>query len=501
MLALLAVPIFSVVVPPLGDYINHLARMHVLSAYADSAALQTNYVVIWKLTPYLGMDLIVPRMIRFMNIYTAGRVFLCVCLLQFVLGTAAVHAALFRRFSPWPVASALFAYSWVFSLGFVNYLFGAGVWLLAFASWIVLSRRPPAWRIAIGSVLSFAVFFSHYFAFFGYMLCVGTYELGVWLSARDRSLLRRGAIAFCPFIIPLIIFWYASQEQGGGITRYGTPHEKLTALLSPVAFPGARFDLIILGFSLVVLAAGLLMRKLRLATAMHMPLAALGLAAVAMPILLSGVWGIDYRLPVVFVYLLIASCEWRDVRARIAFPTALVMVLLLAANIGSIVLAWQPLGKRFDEFRAALQVIPRGARVIAFREDVGVDPELRRGPLFLYTHLPLLAVIERDAYVPYLFKHPMMSIAAAPALRSIDTPHGHPMPLPNLIEGLDPVKGPAMLGEVDPEGRHNYWGDWPSHYDYAIELSFGAHPELPAQLKLLKSGQIFNIYRIDKFAR
>ena len=155
--------------------------MHILASYADSPELQANYTVAWKLTPYLGMDLIIPRMVRFMNIYMAGRVFLYVCLLQFVLGTVAVHAALFRRFSPWPFASALFAYSFVFSLGFVNYLFGVGVWLFAVAGWICLSPRAPIWRILGGGVLSLAVFFCHYFAFLGYMLFVGSYELGVWV--------------------------------------------------------------------------------------------------------------------------------------------------------------------------------------------------------------------------------------------------------------------------------------------------------------------------------
>ncbi len=55
-----------------------------------------------------------------------------------------------------------------------------------------------------------------------------------------------------------------------------------------------------------------------------------------------------------------------------------------------------------------------------------------------------------------------------------------------------------MLGALDSEGRHNYWGGWPAHYDYAIELNFGARPALPAQLALLKSGRIFSLYRITR---
>ncbi len=500
-LILLAVPIFSVVVPPLGDYANHLARMHILAAYAGSPALQANYVVAWKLAPYLAMDAIVPQLTHFMSIYTAGRVFLFICLLFFVLGTAAVHAALFRRFSSWPAASALFGYSYVFSLGFVNYLFGVGVWLLAFAGWIVLSRGPARWRIGGGLVLSLAVFFSHFFAFFGYILCVGAFELGAWLSSGGRhlsGLLRRAGVASCQIVVPLGIVVSVGHGQETGITRFGELADKIDALLSPVAFPGTHFDLPILAFSAAVLAGGLLLGRLRLAHPMRLPLIVLGAVALVMPHWLSGVWGIDYRLPVVFVYLLIASCEWREVPVRAAIALNGVAGALLAANVASIVVTWRTIGVQYDEFRKALSVIAPGARVIAFRDDTGINPLLRRGPLYLYAQMPALAVIERDAYLPFLFKNPMMPVAAASALRTIDTPHGHPTELADLIEGADPIKGPAMLGQPDSEGRRNYWGNWPQHYDYAIELNFGAKPALPAQLALLQSGRIFNIYRIEQ---
>ena len=499
-LVLLALPIFSVTVPPLDDYPNHLARMHILADYAHSPALQANYVVAWKLAPYLGMDLVIPQLMHFMSVYMAGKVFLFLCLVLFVAGTAAIHFALFGRFSPWPAASALFGYSYVFSLGFANYLFGVGVWLLAFAGWIVLSRGPVLRRIILGSLLSLAVFFSHYFAFLGYGLCVGAYELGVWYYSRERSfqaLLRRALAAGCPFLLPLAIAIAVPKgQETASITQYGALSEKLGVLLSPAAFPGARLDMVILLFALVVFAGGLLLGRLRVPPPMRAPLLLLGIVSVAMPNLVTGIWGMDYRFPVVFVYLLIAGSTWLSLPPRVAVPLICAMLVLLTANVGSIVRAWRPIGAQFDEFRAALPVIPSGARVVAFREDSGINPALRHGPVGQYFHLPALAVIERDVYLPFLFKHPMMPVESAPQFKAVDTPHGHPAELADFIAGADPVKGPAMLGETDSEGRHNYWGDWPHHYDYAIELNFGAKPALPPQLELLKSGQIFSIYRI-----
>ncbi len=498
---LLAIPLTTVLVPPLYDYPNHLARMHVLANWAVSPELQTNYVVAWKPAPYLAMDVIVPRLAQFMSIYTAGKVFLYACLAQFVLGTAAVHGALYRRLSPWPAASALFAYSLMFSHGFTNYLFGMGAWLLAFAAWIALSRRGIVWRLIAGSFLSLVVFFTHYFAFFGYMLCVGAYELGLWLIAPGRNLMAltgRGAIAFCPFVLPLVLFLGAEHGQDGGVIWYGTPLVKLTALFSPVLFPTALFSFTLLAVLVVIPLRRGLLGRLDMAPEMRLPLLAIGAVTAAMPNVLSGVWDVDCRLPVMIVFLAIAGTTWRNVPVRAGLVAASCGMALLTANIGLIVLGWQPVARQYDAYRSALDLIPRGAKIIAFRDDFDIDPARRPGPETAYSHLPALAVIDRDVFLPFLFKNPMMPVQSAPGLQFIDSATGEPIEVSELIEGADPVKGPLSLGRVNSLGVRNYWGGWPKNFDYAIELSFGAHPALPPALNLVSAGGFFNIYRIEK---
>ena len=53
------VPALSVEIPAMVDYVNHLARMHLL---VDAAAGRPNpaYEIDWQLYPNLAMDLIVP---------------------------------------------------------------------------------------------------------------------------------------------------------------------------------------------------------------------------------------------------------------------------------------------------------------------------------------------------------------------------------------------------------------------------------------------------------
>ena len=58
---LAAVPLFSTVLPPLFDYPNHLARMHLLSEGGNQF-----YAVHWEPLPNLAQDLIVPPLARLM---------------------------------------------------------------------------------------------------------------------------------------------------------------------------------------------------------------------------------------------------------------------------------------------------------------------------------------------------------------------------------------------------------------------------------------------------
>ncbi|HEY6858280.1 MAG TPA: hypothetical protein VI358_00635, partial [Pseudolabrys sp.] len=73
---LISIPIWTHPLPPLSDYINHLARMHVIATLAKNPQLASFYEIEWQVIPNLTMDLIVPLLARVMNIYRAGQVFI-----------------------------------------------------------------------------------------------------------------------------------------------------------------------------------------------------------------------------------------------------------------------------------------------------------------------------------------------------------------------------------------------------------------------------------------
>ena len=81
-------PVLWVRVPCLGDYLNHLARIHILTTIDRSAALQRYYQRNARLVPYHGMDEPVGLLTHLVGIYAAGRAFVALRVLIPMLAAA-----------------------------------------------------------------------------------------------------------------------------------------------------------------------------------------------------------------------------------------------------------------------------------------------------------------------------------------------------------------------------------------------------------------------------
>jgi len=98
-----ALPILRAELPPLLDYPNHLARMHVLVTLPQSPALQQYYETRWDLLPNLAMDLTVPVLARIMPLEWAGKAFVFFVLALLPAGSAVMHRVSAGQWSVWPL--------------------------------------------------------------------------------------------------------------------------------------------------------------------------------------------------------------------------------------------------------------------------------------------------------------------------------------------------------------------------------------------------------------
>jgi len=216
-----------------------------------------------------------------------------------------------------------------------------------------------------------------------------------------------------------------------------------------------------------------------------------------MPNTLLGVWGVDFRLPPVLVMLLISATQFATFdggRARLVTP-----LLIAGLVLARVITVWQPIAtgdRQFAEFRDATAEISRGARVI-----VTLD-EGERGlalPARAYWHVAQLAVIERSAFVPFLFTAPWVSLRPSARNRLVDTGSGHSLTTAKLELGLDP-DFIARFRNAELDAYHRvYWAYWPDEFDYLVRIDPAPmSAEVADQLRLIGQHNFFTTSRIKK---
>lgn len=191
-------PILRAAVPPLGDYVGHLARVAVLAAHGSDPLLTRFFGIDPRVLPNRAMDLFVPPLVGLVGIYWAGKIFVLRAFLMVLTGAHAVQWALTRRLSLGPSVAALFLYSEITTAGLLNYLFGIGLALWAFALWIRLGSYRATFRGAVSAFFIVGLFLCNVSALCLYGAALAGYE--PW---RLKGAAHRGA-ALAALALPFL---------------------------------------------------------------------------------------------------------------------------------------------------------------------------------------------------------------------------------------------------------------------------------------------------------
>ncbi len=506
--ALTLAPLLCAAIPPLVDYPNHLARMWILLHAGDIPALAQNYVVHWRLLPNLAMDLVMPALAHILPFEQAGRVFIAVTMALPVLATVALHRALFGRVGLWPLCALLFVYNAALFWGFLNFLFTQGVALLAFAGWIASERWRTEVRVVLFSAAAALLVVMHLFAFGIYGLLVAFYELGKLMATHRWSAERAMALAVrLAQFGPAALLWFAGSGNGGpSYIHYGGLYDKLYAIMAPATFGwwALPFDLGVALAALVFLLYARRSPAFKLSPLMRMPVAALIIAAMLMPSWMSGSWLADIRLPVTLPFVLIASTRLEAPRRSVIAGFAVVALALFGTRLWLVSQVWRDADRHFAEFRAASRALPEGARLLVVQTSIawndgfieGISPYLAIREKPTYYHMPLLAVIDRSAFIPYLFSgwtpvHP--SARNVGRFRTVDSP----IAPQDLIDGASSAGTEPSATSLNVLGEPPYWRDWPRKFDYVLWIDFDPPSTPPApHLQPYADGSFFRIYRV-----
>jgi len=491
-LALVAsIPIITHPLPPLADYVNHLARMHVIAAIGNDADLSRFYEIQWQIIPNLMMDAVVPRLTAFMTVYHAGQMFTIATIVLIGSGTLMLNRALFGSWSVLPLISLPLLYNHMFLVGVMNYMFGIGLALWGLALWVLLRERLWVFRLALSAVFVIALFFCHLFA-------VGIYGVGLlaievtrlWMT-RERPLGPR-LVDFCatgiPFlpVLPLLLksptwdlageFYWEKMGKIDGLVYVIEVYSDIVAFLliagiAAGAIWAARHRLIRLhpvGWSMLGVGSAIY---------------------VAMPHMLFATYMADQRLPIALAFMIIA-CVHLPMRHRMVRRGFVALLLfLLVVRVIEVDVAWANLSGATMEFRDSVKRIKRGSSVLVAYGDRGGGDDVNDLGL---VHAACLAMIERSALVSTAFTvrgKQIMHVRQGYTDR-VDTEDGNPPTIEQLM----------VAREHPEEVADKYWQKWQENFDYVYVLFTDEDTvnPLPDLLKLVYDGDRFQLYRISK---
>ncbi len=467
-------PVVAVEHLALADLPNHLARLYVLASSESDPVLRSNYEILPEPARYMLVDRLLAPLATVLDIYLIGRLFAAATLVLTYAGVLLLSMTLHGRLTIWPALALPVLYHHAFAWGFMVYCVGISALLIAFAAWIRIARRGNALRGTTLFGLSAILFSAHTLIFGQFAVLVAAHSLSVSLhrtGRRLRMLSEQAAVIGPAFGLAAAAYTARTSAEAVSAVRttiYGGPADKLVAFLSPVLFSNSAADLLLMMAYLAGVLVLVASRQLLLARNMAIPLAAMFLLCAAMPNTLLGVWGVDFRLPPVLLLLAIAATCPAALRARPVPPavTAVIAALVLfrAATV------WAPLhgaDRQFAEFRNALSGIPAGARLIVSLDEATSGLAM---PARAYWHLAQLAVIERGAFVPFLFTQ-VTHVGPSARNRDLDTPSGHPITSGDLDMGLEPEFIATQANRQVDAYHRIYWADWPRNFDYLIRIA------------------------------
>jgi hypothetical protein len=502
LLALVSIPILLNPLPPISDYINHLARMHVIATINSDPDLHRYYEIDWQVIPNLMMDLIVPLFVRVMSVYVAGQIYTLMSFALIASGALALHRQLFGRWSALPLIAFVLLYNDIFLVGTMNYVFGIGLMLWALAAWLALRERGVVLRLSISTLFVVGLFFCHLFVLGVYGLGLLAFEsnrlLTAYLRARRASgvaVARRAlpqlildfVLTGVPFLaVPALLMLSPTRGLWDYYWRLDNKVDGLLFVIQAYS-PTVAF---VLAAVLVCGAAWALRRRALSFDGFGVALLVFGAVAyMALPRVMFETYMVDLRLPISLAFILVA-CVDVDLRNRVArWGFAAALVLLVGLRVTEVEATWAPLSAGVESFRHSVELLNRGAKVAVAYDDPNGGDYLRDYGL---VHADCIAVIERSALVTTEFTVVGKQILhARPEYRSrVDTEDGTPPMIATLVQVAD-RPGSASYG---------YWRRWTQDYDYLYVLFTPpdfANPD-PTHLTELYAGDRFILYRVER---
>lgn len=502
-------------VPPLLDYPNHLARLWLLAGGAERSSLAPYYAADWSNAfTNTGMDRLAVMLAPIIGgAENAARVMIALALLLPPLGAALLNRSLFGRWHPWQAAFPLFAFNTILIAGFISLMMGVGIAFLAAAAEVRLARHGRVFRLLTRAAFSILALWMHAMALGLYAALVAGIAMGqspgtLWTDRRRLTTTTlRVLVAVITVVAPAVLALLLSGapgpwDQAGDDTPLLEAWagysflNKVYVIFGAVSTYDVPLDLIPFAFGMVVIWWSATRKTLRYHGGLLVIAGVLLMLSILMPSNFGGTGWMERRFPIMALMACAAALrpDLPGIRPSVLAACLALLCIVRTTWIGSV---WMSRQADVASVERALASVPPGATLLpafevpALRWDAPAGRYFPRGQFPAYGHLPSLAVVRRDAFVPTLFalrgRH---TLAVRPPWAELEMPQGSGAPANRLDD--------ADMAAVLPFLR-----DWRARFDYLLVIDDVRRPSdapvLPAPgLTLLSDEGFARVYRIDR---
>jgi hypothetical protein len=461
---LAALPMLLPSIPPLIDVPGHMGRYKIALDLAQSPTLQAFYQFRWALVPNLGADLLVVPLAALFGLEPAVKIVTLLIPALTMAGFIWVAKEAHGRVPASVLFAAPLIYSFPFLYGFLNFTLSVALAFLALGLWMRLGRLG---RVGLRAVLflpiALAVWVSHAFGWGMLGLLAFSVELARQLDSGRRlpHAAWRAALHMLPLAAPLLpmLIWQG-QTPANAQDWFNLPW-KLLALLWVLRDRWQAFDIATLLFLLVLLVFA--WRDKRLEAARPLAIAAFVLFAVFLllpRLFLGGAHNDNRLLPYAIATALLALRPSTAASRKFAASFALAALAFFMVRMSGVGASAWLYGRSFETEAAAIERLPKGARVAAF-VGIGCFTDWQRPRL---DHVPSLAIVRREA-----FTNDQWTVAGSHLLK-VKPPYGKYVDPSQMVaepECREHLLGPS-LAALPPGLFTHVWLIRPPTYDAAL---------------------------------
>jgi hypothetical protein len=322
------------------------------------------------------------------------------------------------------------------------------------------------------------------------LLLVATYELGRRPFAWSEARVTMVDLAIVSLPVGLLFFLKPGGETGGGLSfRLGDTWLERLGSVTQQDFNAPAWILLCSVAALFLI--GVWRNKIKIHPSMHKPLIVLSIVAICMPdVAMGGAFG-HLRVPAFVAALLFASS---DIRLPQKWSVAIAIGTLVALGwlSTSVAIKWRDYDKQIAEFRAALEQLPPGSRLIT-----ATGSNLDRQQL--YWHIAEFAIIDRSAFTTQMFatsgQHIVYLKSSMAPFAARSSVEGVPPPV-SLMKWLA-VGGANNFKTQEVICQHwRYLLNFDCNFDTLLLVHGKGKPREDVGMRLRHEGSFFSLYDI-----